>query len=80
MLVVRCKSCGKELNSNDGRLQCCGCPNMTSIIDNKIDLILDLSYVVESVTLLYRSMFNFSLPISVSIFFSDLFKKDSDLI
>ena len=36
MFVVRCKSCGKELNSNDGRSQCCGCPNMTSIIDDKI--------------------------------------------
>ena len=45
MLVVRCKSCGKELNSNDGRLQCCGCPNMTSIIDNKITAV-DLSQTI----------------------------------
>lgn len=45
MLVVRCKSCGKELNSNDGRLQCCGCTNMTSIIDNKITAV-DLSQAV----------------------------------
>ena len=45
MLVVRCKSCGKELNSNDGRSQCCGCPNMTSIIDNKITAV-DLSQAV----------------------------------
>ena len=45
MLVVRCKSCGKELNSNDGRLQCCGCSNMTSIIDNKITAV-DLSQAV----------------------------------
>ena len=45
MLVVRCKSCGKELSSNDGRSQCCGCPNMTSIIDNKITAV-DLSQAV----------------------------------
>ena len=41
----RCKSCGKELNSNDGRSQCCGCPNMTSIIDDKITAV-DLSQTV----------------------------------
>ena len=45
MLVVRCKSCGKELSSNNGRSQCCGCPNMTSIIDNKITAV-DLSQAV----------------------------------
>ena len=45
MFVVRCKSCGKELNSNDGRSQCCGCPNMTSIIDDKITAV-DLSQTV----------------------------------
>ena len=45
MLVVRCKSCGKELSSDNGRSQCCGCPNMTSIIDNKITVV-DLSQAV----------------------------------
>tara|TARA_B100000700_G_scaffold308133_1_gene385411 strand:- start:819 stop:1073 length:255 start_codon:yes stop_codon:yes gene_type:complete len=45
MFIVRCKSCGKELNSNDGRSQCCGCPNMTSIIDDKITAV-DLSQTV----------------------------------
>ena len=45
MLVVRCKSCGKELSSDNGRSQCCGCPNMTSIIDNKITAV-DLSQAV----------------------------------
>ena len=45
MLVVRCKSCGKELSSNNGRSQCCGCPNMTSIIDDKITAV-DLSQAV----------------------------------
>ena len=45
MLVVRCKSCGKELSSDNGRSQCCGCPNMTSIIDDKITAV-DLSQAV----------------------------------
>ena len=45
MLVVRCKSCGKELSSDNGKSQCCGCPNMTSIIDNKITAV-DLSQAV----------------------------------
>jgi len=45
MLVVRCKSCGKELSSNNGRSQCCGCPNMTSIVGDKITA-KDLGQVV----------------------------------
>ena len=45
MLVVRRKSCGKELSSNNGRSQCCGCPNMTSIVGDKITAV-DLSQAV----------------------------------
>ena len=45
MFVVRCKSCGKELSSNNGKSQCCGCPNMTSIIGDKITAV-DLSQTV----------------------------------
>ena len=45
MLVVRCKSCGKELSSDNGKSQCCGCPNMTSIVGDKITAV-DLSQVV----------------------------------
>mgnify|MGYP004077263733 FL=1 len=45
MLVVRCKSCGKELSSNNGRSQCCGCPNMTSIVGDRITAV-DLSQAV----------------------------------
>ena len=45
MLVVRCKSCGKELSSNNGRSQCCGCPNMTSIVGDRITA-KDLGLVV----------------------------------
>ena len=45
MLVVRCKSCGKELSSNNGRSQCCGCSNMTSIVGDRITAV-DLSQAV----------------------------------
>ena len=45
MLVVRCKSCGKELSSDNGRSQCCGCPNMTSIVGDRITAV-DLSQAV----------------------------------
>ena len=46
MLVVRCKSCGKELSSDNGKSQCCGCPNMTSIVGDKITAV-DLSQAVR---------------------------------
>ncbi len=45
MFVVRCKSCGKELSSDNGKSQCCGCPNMTSIVGDKITAV-DLSQTV----------------------------------
>ena len=45
MLVVRCKNCGKELSSDNGKSQCCGCSNMTSIVGDKITAV-DLSQVV----------------------------------
>ena len=45
MLVVRCKSCGRELSSDNGKSQCCGCPNMTSIVGDKITAV-DLSQAV----------------------------------
>ena len=45
MFVVRCKNCGKELSSDNGKSQCWGCSNMTSIIDNKITAV-DLSQAV----------------------------------
>ena len=45
MLVVRCKSCGKELSSDNGKSQCCGCPNMTSIVGDSITAV-DLSQAV----------------------------------
>ena len=45
MLVVRCKSCGRELSSDNGKSQCCGCPNMTSIVGDRITAV-DLSQAV----------------------------------
>ena len=45
MLVVRCKVCGKELSSNNGKPQSCGCSNMTSIVGDRITA-KDLGQVV----------------------------------
>lgn len=44
MLNIRCKSCGKELTSSS-KLQVCGCPNMMTLVDDKITA-LDLTEVV----------------------------------
>ena len=43
MLSVRCKVCNKELISSP-KLQCCGCPNMTTVVGEKITAV-DLSKV-----------------------------------
>ena len=44
MLVVRCKTCNKELESSP-KTQICGCPNMMTLKDNKVTAV-DLSKVV----------------------------------
>ncbi len=44
MLKIRCKNCGKELTSST-KLQVCGCPNMMTLIEDKITA-NDLSQVV----------------------------------
>ena len=44
MLCYRCKQCNKELTSNT-KIQCCGCPNMMTITENKVSA-LDLSKVI----------------------------------
>ena len=36
MIVVRCKNCNKELSSQSGKTQCCGCSNMTTLVDDVI--------------------------------------------
>tara|TARA_B100001250_G_scaffold327962_1_gene292328 strand:- start:295 stop:543 length:249 start_codon:yes stop_codon:yes gene_type:complete len=30
-MLVRCNSCGKDLQSDGNRIVCCGCENMTSV-------------------------------------------------
>ena len=42
---IRCRSCGKELESISGKTVSCGCPNMATIRGDKISA-LDLSRVV----------------------------------
>ncbi len=44
MLVARCKKCRKEIVSTS-KVQCCGCPNMMTVVDDRITAI-DLSEVV----------------------------------
>jgi len=44
MLVVRCKTCNKELSSSS-KTQICGCPNMMTLKDDKVTAV-DLSKVV----------------------------------
>jgi hypothetical protein len=44
-LMIRCKSCNKELESHSAKSKSCGCPNMTTIRDNNITAV-DLSKVV----------------------------------
>ena len=36
MIVVRCKNCNRELSSQSGKTQCCGCPNMMTLVDDVI--------------------------------------------
>ena len=45
MIIVRCTSCGKELQGQSSRIISCGCSNMTSIHDdvvsaNSMDLVV----------------------------------------
>ena len=44
MIIVRCKECGVELTSTS-KIQFCGCPNQTSVVDDKVGAI-DLDKVV----------------------------------
>ena len=44
MLSVRCKICNRELTSST-KTQCCGCPNMMTVQDDKV-MANDLSKVV----------------------------------
>ena len=44
MLVVRCKSCNKEISSTN-KTQCCGCPNMMTVTGENISAV-DLTKVI----------------------------------
>lgn len=44
MITVRCKNCNREIKSNH-HTQCCGCPNMMTVIEDKITAV-DLTKVV----------------------------------
>ena len=45
MLVVQCKDCRKEITSNTGRSQACGCPNMMTVKGDAVTAV-DLTRVV----------------------------------
>ena len=44
MITVRCKDCNVELHGST-KLQCCGCPNMTTLRGDKVSAV-DLSKVL----------------------------------
>ena len=45
MLVVQCKDCRKELSSDSGRSQSCGCPNMMTVKGDSVTAV-DLTRVI----------------------------------
>lgn len=45
-LKIRCKACNKELEGKVSKSISCGCPNMSTIINNNRITALDLSLVV----------------------------------
>lgn len=45
MLIIRCKDCNVELQGHPTKTKCCGCPNMTTIRDDKVSA-LDLTRVI----------------------------------
>ena len=44
MITVRCKACRKEITSST-KSQSCGCPNMMTVIDDKVTAV-DLGQIV----------------------------------
>ena len=45
MITVRCKRCGREITAQPTKTQCCGCPNMMTVTEDKITA-EDLSLVL----------------------------------
>ena len=44
-IKVRCRACGKELESNSGKTYSCGCPNMMTITGSNVSAV-DLDKVL----------------------------------
>ena len=44
MIVVRCKNCNVEISSSS-KTQCCGCPNMMTVTEDKVSAV-DLGQIV----------------------------------
>jgi hypothetical protein len=44
-LRIRCRSCGKEIDSHQNKTVTCGCPNMATIRGDRISAV-DLSQIV----------------------------------
>ena len=44
MIIVRCKNCNVEISSSS-KTQCCGCPNMMTVTEDKVSAV-DLSQIV----------------------------------
>ena len=44
MIIVRCKNCNVEISSSS-KTQCCGCPNMMTVTEDKVSAV-DLSRIV----------------------------------
>ena len=38
-IKVRCRACGKELDSNSGKTYSCGCPNMMTIRGSNVSAV-----------------------------------------
>jgi len=51
--MVRCRSCGKELEGHSGKTYSCGCPNMTTVKGDSVTAV-DLSQVVMLKSPLYN--------------------------
>ena len=62
MIVVRCKNCNRELSSQSGKTQCCGCSNMTTVYNDRIS-----AKNMDKVIMLS----NYSNPKSKSLFTGD---------
>ena len=61
MIVVRCKNCNVEISSSS-KTQCCGCPNMMTVTEDKVSAV-DLSQIVMIKSGESKKQINFLLKI-----------------